>query len=490
MSQARVPAPTRPSRVLRLAEEWLPVGAVVAVGAGLLLAGTGLATGAPLMTAAGGAAATAGSAVLIAGNLAAGLVVLVLSLPLPALVSGDFARITPAAILTAVFLLSWFLAAVAADHRVRLAVLPVRSLVTFGVGLLVATLFARHRAVALRELVNLSLMIGLLVVVASHLARRPAAIPAIAKAVAGAAGVAGAWAGLQAVGIGGARFPLEGTGLFRATAGFGWPNELGMFLALALPLALHVFLAADRLAGKLLALASLAAVALGLAFTFSRGSWLAFLAAAPILLLTGRRMALVTLVGIAMGAVALDLLLGGVLRERAMAVFTDPYVGQRFALMAVGVLMFLAHPIVGVGPGGFAESLADFGPEVAWLWDYVGSSHNAYIEIAAETGVLGLAGFVGLLTVTLLALLRSARAEARQPDRRGGLTLRRALLWSFAIVCTGGFTVWPLAHGIGQLAMLVAAMGLAASHGTFGAESQSGASAATVPEGAIGEGTA
>lgn len=454
---------------------WPPAAAVLAVAGGMV-ALTGAGTGSMPMAVAGGAVALTAVTLLVAEGLLDGLALLALSLPLPALITSDFARIPPAPLLTAAIIVAWLLHGVAT--RPRLLPLPRRSALAFVLAVVLATAFASHRVVAARELVNLLLMIGLLVAATSELTCSPGRVRTLARVVAVTAGLAGIVAGLETMGAIPGRFRLIGTSLFRATAGFGWPNELGMFLAVALPLAVYGVRVARTALRKVAALALLAGAAAGLVATFSRGSWLAVLTAAPILFFAGDwRLPTRLLLGFAVGAVILDLALGGAIRERALATIEDPYVVQRAALMLTGVLMFLAHPIVGVGPGGFAESLSEFGPQVPWLWDYVGSSHNAYIEVAAETGILGLAGFLALLGTTLWILLKSARREARSeqvgvevpaptsdaPRRRPvrGLTLRRTLLWSFAAVCTGSFTVWPFAHGVGQLAMLVAAMGLA-----------------------------
>ena len=128
------------------------------------------------------------------------------------------------------------------------------------------------------------------------------------------------------------------------------------------------------------------------------------------------------------------------------------------ALMIVGVLMFLEHPIIGVGPGGFADNLDRFGAQVSQLWDIQPTPHNAYVQMAAETGVIGLVTFVAFLAVTLGALLQEVRRSSRETGQRNTLDLRRALLWSLATVCFVGMVVWPFAHGPGQLVMLVAAM--------------------------------
>jgi hypothetical protein len=43
------------------------------------------------------------------------------------------------------------------------------------------------------------------------------------------------------------------------------------------------------------------------------------------------------------------------------------------------------------------------------------------------------------------------------------MMLQRTLLWSFVTACLLGFAEWPFAHGVGQLILVVAAMGYARS---------------------------
>lgn len=464
------PGPMAPSRPTGAAGEWLPVATVVVLAAGVMVALTGMLSGSVALAVAGGLPAALALAVLVALGTVDGLALVAVSLPLPALFSADYARISPAAIVTAVVIAGWFLANAVGGRRPRLGRLPGRVVAAFLAAVVLAAAFAEHTAVALRELMNLGLMVGLLVVATDELTRRPERVGRLAGVVAWVAGLTGVLAALQTFGLVPGRFTLAGTSLYRATAGLGWPNELGMFMAVSFPFAVHAYRSAEGMGRRLVAAGLIAATGTGLALTFSRGSWLGLATATPILLLAGdRRFTLKLLAGAAVAVIALDVLLGGVLTDRAAGVFTDPYVIQRLALMLAGVLMFLAHPIVGVGPGGYGESLAEYGPQIPWLWDYVGSSHNAYLEMAAETGILGLAAFVALLGTLLYVLLTSARRAGRAviaatDDTAGAATdanLRRAVLWSFAAVCTVSFTVWPFAHGIGQLAVLVAAMGVA-----------------------------
>jgi hypothetical protein len=77
---------------------------------------------------------------------------------------------------------------------------------------------------------------------------------------------------------------------------------------------------------------------------------------------------------------------------------------------------------------------------------------------------VGLSAFVLFLGSTFLVLRRSARdgrrgAGASAEER----SLRDTALWAFATACLVSFVEWPLAHGVGQLIMVVAAVGFAMS---------------------------
>lgn len=68
---------------------------------------------------------------------------------------------------------------------------------------------------------------------------------------------------------------------------------------------------------------------------------------------------------------------------------------RRLSYNLIGLDLWMQHPILGVGPGGFPELYA--GPEYRW---YPGrlpdprQLHNSYMEVLAETGIVGLLLFV------------------------------------------------------------------------------------------------
>jgi putative inorganic carbon (HCO3(-)) transporter len=81
---------------------------------------------------------------------------------------------------------------------------------------------------------------------------------------------------------------------------------------------------------------------------------------------------------------------------------------------------FRDHPLLGVGPGGFFRR---YSQEEANKLDlrFIGKNrraHNMYLEIGADTGMLGLAVFLAIVAVTMAQLNRAARwwREAGRED--------------------------------------------------------------------------
>jgi putative inorganic carbon (HCO3(-)) transporter len=390
---------------------------------------------------------------------------LVLTLPLPAVYSSDTARLPPILFMTALAVFGWFLSR-ARDRRPLLALpealAPILALLA---AVLLASAFADQIVPAFRETVNFILFAGLFAMAVDVFASDRRHVDEFATWIAVAAAGAGIAAGLEAAGFFPGRFFLAGTGFNRAAGGFGWPNELAMFLAISAPWLVYRARVAESATAKLLALSALAALGIGLAATFSRGSWLAVLLSPTVLLLVGERRFVVRYwTVLLLAALVADVATGGALSTRILSTAQDALVVQRLLLTGAGLLMFQSSPIVGVGPGGFGDALQRFGPQVSGLFDFVGSAQNGYVHVAAEMGVFGLLAFLYLIASTWLVLLRSARRARRSSgeDTRASFrdrALRVALLWSFTAVCLVSFFEWPFAHGVGELIVLVAAAG-------------------------------
>ncbi len=85
---------------------------------------------------------------------------------------------------------------------------------------------------------------------------------------------------------------------------------------------------------------------------------------------------------------------------------------ERWLLNYVNLEMIKDHPIVGIGLNTAYDSKYRYVPKFFTDGDWVYIAHNQYLLVAAETGILGLGGFLWIL----LMAFRSAAAGARAPD--------------------------------------------------------------------------
>jgi O-antigen ligase len=101
---------------------------------------------------------------------------------------------------------------------------------------------------------------------------------------------------------------------------------------------------------------------------------------------------------------------------------------SRLAYQTSAFAMFAGHPIVGVGVGQFAFKAIEFMPAWAYFSPEVSSSmthpaapwpntYSLYARIAAETGILGLLGWLTLWLSAIALLLRDSTAYARRFGR-------------------------------------------------------------------------
>ncbi len=433
----------------------------IALGCGAALGFVGaMANNIPLAVT-GGVLATASLIVLAGARWLDPMRLLVCSLPLPALYSSESARVAPALMMSGIVLIAWLLGRGADPRPLPWRSLPWRTTLLLVGAILFTAALAQHPMSGVRELINWCVLLALLFVAITELAVAPARVRSIALTIAALAGICGGLALLETLGMIPARFTRSTSALNRAALGFGWPNELGMFMALCLPFSVYACEVAPTAGLRRLARIGLAASVIGLVATFSRGSWLAVLMSSLVLLFVGeRRFVLRIWVFALIAGLALDVVSGGAIRDRIASTVGDWVVEQRAALTLAGALMFWAHPFTGVGPGGFADSLQEYGPGITWLWDYLPTAQNAYVQMAAEAGVVGVLALLVFLGGALRVLLRGARAHRLDAAMtRGDASLRRALLWAFAVALMLGFVEWTFAHGIGQLIILIAAMG-------------------------------
>lgn len=230
-------------------------------------------------------------------------------------------------------------------------------------------------------------------------------------------------------------------GLTRAYSTFGQPNPFAGYLEVTVPLL--VALAAGWLSavyrpqlrylfgpGVMVLVASAAVVGLvTLALTQSRGGWVgAMVGLGAIVWLTGGAVRWVS-VAVVVAAVTIVLAAPSAgwitarvessitsLRGNVQVTPKNFAIQERLAHMRAGIAMARAHPWLGVGAGNFTANFRDFTP----VWRFRvsrGHAHNAYIQAAAQSGLVGLVVYLALLGAVGVRLARALRAAGRTAAR-------------------------------------------------------------------------
>jgi O-antigen ligase len=194
---------------------------------------------------------------------------------------------------------------------------------------------------------------------------------------------------------------------YRVNSVFWDPSIYGRFLVVAILACLVVVLfKRDR---RLLigATVAIAAIWVGLYFSYSQSSFAALVAGVilAVIFAWGRRglmLAAVAAVVIAVGALAVPNVRHDVFGHgRGLNSAT----GGRGKLVRKGIRIAANHPVAGVGIGGFKHAYAEL-THLKGKEPKAAASHTTPVTVAAETGIIGLALYAWLLASGLLLAFR------------------------------------------------------------------------------------
>ncbi len=199
---------------------------------------------------------------------------------------------------------------------------------------------------------------------------------------------------------------------------FGQPNPFAGYLNLPLSIAIALMLLGSNWKTRILAAVAVVSLAYAEYLTLSRGGEIAIAVGVLFILIVGfpSLRALVGPILIAgLGVVALFIV--GVIPQRVLEPvykelgltqisFTAPSVAdystaERLAHWYAGIHMFLDHPWLGVGIGNYPDAYSNY--FITIFVNSLGHAHNYYINIAAETGAIGLTIFLLFLYALFLA---------------------------------------------------------------------------------------
>lgn len=243
----------------------------------------------------------------------------------------------------------------------------------------------------------------------------------------------------------------------RLTGPFAQPNELGVFCAALLPLAVACAVTAgSRRRTAVLALAA-ACLAAASVLSMSRGAWIGSAAALLVLAVCvpATRRAL-TATALALGGISVAALVLpsstpvlGVfgLRMRSLGDPTQNQYDDRPLIWGEAWRQASEHPWWGIGPGAFPQAASDAVSRVSA--EPADHPHDLLLTILAERGVIG----VGLATVVVVGCAASIRRWLRAHDRLdpAGRVLQArglAVLAGLAAVMVHGAFDMPLRNPI------------------------------------------
>ncbi|GAC1392581.1 MAG: hypothetical protein NVSMB38_16590 [Ktedonobacteraceae bacterium] len=218
-------------------------------------------------------------------------------------------------------------------------------------------------------------------------------------------------------------------GGLRVYGTFNQPNPYAGYINMSLPIALSLTVLGRNWATRILA--GTAAILLGAAeyLTKSNGGEIAIAVAVLFIFIVGfpqlRKLAAVGVVG---GLTLVAALIAGVVPQR----FTLPILSklgliaisfkspspqdfstaERLAHWIAGIRMFMDHPLTGVGIGNYGDAYPPY--HVTIFINSLDHAHNYYINISAETGIIGLIAFVLLLIASFVAGGRAYRTISKK----------------------------------------------------------------------------
>ncbi len=225
----------------------------------------------------------------------------------------------------------------------------------------------------------------------------------------------------------------------RISGPIGDANFYAQVLVMILPLALDRMWRARSRSGRLGAGYAAAVTTAAIVMTYSRGGALALAVVAAFMLAT-HPPKLRSVVGLALAAVlAIPLIpdayiarLGTLTQIGTVDASTDISIRYRTAEVGAAVGMVQDHPLTGVGYGNYAANYQDYSRGLGIdLATTAREPHNLFLEVAAETGIPGVAAFGLLLGVTAAAVVgsrRRLRAAGRHDEAAMAYALGVALI--------------------------------------------------------------
>lgn len=252
----------------------------------------------------------------------------------------------------------------------------------------------------------------------------------------------------------------------RPAGPFDGPNRYAQVLVLLLPFVFAIVWGRYSRWASLLALGSGVLISIAVAFTLSRGAAVGFaLVLALMFALRYIKLRNIALVGVAVIALFFAVpeygsrlqSLEGVPGIAGEGVEADGAIRSRITEMIAAALVFVDHPIIGVGPDQFQSYYLGYAEEFGLrVKQDERAAHNLYVGIAADTGLFGSIFFFGAIGVTIRDLARTRSSLLHEHPRLAYLAT------GFMLAIVGYLTTGIFLHlAIERYLWLILALGAA-----------------------------
>lgn len=239
----------------------------------------------------------------------------------------------------------------------------------------------------------------------------------------------------------------------RASGPVGSSNFYALVMVTLVPLALDRVWHERKLVYRLLALWALAVCVLSVIFTFSRGGFIALVVVLAVMIVRESLSPLKLLLSLALLLVVwqfipanytarlsttLDLLPGSGADARNEVSFRG-----RTSEVVVAWLIFADHPVLGVGLNNYKHYYQQYAQPLGWdNRREERAAHSLYLEMAAETGLIGLTAFGAIVGVAL------GRAyQTQKMFMRAGRYDEAALAFAWMVALIGYLAASIFLHG-------------------------------------------
>jgi putative inorganic carbon (hco3(-)) transporter len=245
---------------------------------------------------------------------------------------------------------------------------------------------------------------------------------------------------------------VTGVDDYRIAGPIGDPNYYAQIIVILIPIAFEFLLTEKKWFARIIAFLALLVCSLTIIFTFSRGGFFAFAVVIACLILYHKLHPIYIILTL-LFLILIFFFLPNNYTSR-LGTITDVLSGQmdvrdeaslsgRLSEFIAAGQMFADHPIFGVGVGNYPAYYDQYAVIIGLdINSGPHQPHNLFLEIAAETGILGLTVFLGILYYMYQTIIDSWKKLRKLQE-----TIYSRLVVAFGISLIGYFSAAIFIHG-------------------------------------------